>query len=84
MPILLNDLRLFILKFSLAGSLTHACALKTTLKMNSELETLNFLQGLQHLNGVLMDPMWNNYDKLFTYLSQSLSQNPNMWYLRNC
>lgn len=62
----------------LIGWEPHACALKTTLKMNSELETLNFLQGLQHLNGILMDPMWNNYDKLFTYISQSLGQNLNL------
>jgi len=31
--------------------------------MSSQLEKLNFLPGLQHLDGTLMDPMWNDYNK---------------------
>jgi hypothetical protein len=47
--------------------------------MNSKLETLNLLQGLKDLNGILMNPMWNIYDKLdVIYILQSLGQNRNL------
>ena len=32
--------------------------------MNFQLETLNFLVGAHFLDGALMDPMWNEYNKL--------------------
>ena len=42
----------------------HACSLKSTSHMSFRLESLNLLPGLQRSDGILMDPMWNDYDNL--------------------
>ena len=50
--------------------------LLTSVQMSFQLASLKFLPGLQHFDGTLMDPMWNNYHKLHLFW-QSLWQNPN-------
>ena len=36
----------------------------STFQSSFQFETSTFLLGLQRLDGALMDPMWNDYDKL--------------------
>ena len=53
--------------FSLARSLvlTHStCLLKSILPLSFQLESLNILVLLQHLDVTLMNPLWIEYDKL--------------------
>ena len=63
------------IKSSLAGEpLMHAYSLKSTFHLWFQIESLSFLLGLERLNGTLMDPMWNDYDKhsvkILTYLME--------------
>ena len=51
--------------------LTHAWSLKSTLHEFSPWE-LEHLLVLRCLDGALMDPMWNNYDKLLVKIRGSL------------
>ena len=37
---------------------------KSSLHLKLQLESLNFLLDSQSLGGTLMDPTWNNYNKL--------------------
>ena len=41
----------------------HACSLKPTLYLRFHLENLNVLLRLQRVDGAVIDPIWNNYDK---------------------
>lgn len=46
------------------GVVTYVCSLKSNLHSSFQLDSLNFSQNLQGLNGTLMGPMWNVYDSL--------------------
>jgi hypothetical protein len=41
----------------------HTYSLKSTFHLRFQIESLSFSLGLERLNGTLMDPMWNDYDK---------------------
>ena len=48
--------------------LTHSCSLNSILHLSIQLKTLSFLLIFQYVNGILMDSMWNDYDKLSVQL----------------
>jgi hypothetical protein len=51
----------------LAGSLLVMLVYSTTLHLSFQLDRLNFLLGVQHLDGNLVDPMCNNSNKLSVF-----------------
>ena len=58
--------------------LTHACSLQGMLHTSSQLESLESLPDFQCWDSILMDSMWNDYEKLFiSYLME-------VAYLENC
>ena len=59
----------------------HACSLKSILHSSFQLESLSILPGLQRIDGVLLDRIWNVYDKLPVekLLVKFLSYNRSLW-----
>ena len=63
-PFTLERLRAQREELFIGGSLLHALVHSSPHYMSFPLKSLNILLGLQCLDGTLMDPMWNDYNKL--------------------
>lgn len=57
------------------GPVTHVCSLKSAKNLSSQLESFNFYRVYDaYIEGVLLEFMRNNYNKLLVFLTSSQSK----------